>query len=244
MELSGNTILITGGTSGIGLGFAEAFLSTDNHVIICGRRKERLHQIKEQHPNIIIRVADLSIDDERRALFEWTIKNYPDINVLINNAGIQLKTDLTHPVDMDRVKKETDINFYAPIHLASLFAGYLNRRSDAAIINISSGLAFTPLATMPIYCATKAALHSFTLSLRHQLKDSFVKVFEIIPPSVDTELGHDFRSDPSQSHGGMPVADFINETLEALRNDILEAAVGQSMNLYMKREELFGILNR
>jgi uncharacterized oxidoreductase len=88
MKLSGNTILITGGTSGIGLGFAEAFLSTNNHVIICGRRKERLQQIKEQHPNIIIRVADLSIDDERKELFEWTIKNNPDVNVLINNAGI------------------------------------------------------------------------------------------------------------------------------------------------------------
>jgi uncharacterized oxidoreductase len=244
MKLSGNTILITGGTSGIGLGFAEAFLSTDNHVIICGRRKERLQQIKEEHPNIIIRVADLSMDDDRKELFEWTIKNYPDVNVLINNAGIQLKTDLTQSVDMDRVRSETDINFYAPIHLTSLFTEHLSSRSDAAIINISSGLAFTPLATMPIYCATKAALHSFTLSLRHQLRDSIVKVFEIIPPSVDTELGHDFRADPNKTHGGMPVNEFIKETMEVLRYDKFESAIGQSMNLYMKREELFEVLNR
>jgi uncharacterized oxidoreductase len=145
---------------------------------------------------------------------------------------------------MDRVREETDINFYAPIHLTSLFTEHLSSRSDAAIINISSGLAFTPLATLPIYCATKAALHSFTLSLRHQLRDSIVKVFEIIPPSVDTELGHDFRTDPNKTHGGMPVNEFIEETMEALRSDKFETAIGQSLNLYMKREELFGLLNR
>ena len=101
---------------------------------------------------------------------------------MINNAGIQLKMDLTRPLDMDRVRSETEVNFYARLHLSSLFAPDLYGKSNAAIINMSSGLAFTPLSRMPIYCATKAALHSFSLSLRHQLKDHSIKVFELIPP--------------------------------------------------------------
>jgi len=244
MRTSGNTILITGGTSGIGLGFAKAFLEADNTIIICGRREDRLQNIKKKYPDIITRVCDVSNENERKQLFNWSIENYPDLNVLINNAGIQLRADLRKPVDMERVHAETSVNFYAPVHLSSLFSNHLSKKENAAIINISSGLAFTPLAIMPIYCATKAALHSFSLTLRHQLKDQSIKVFEIIPPSVDTELGADFRSDPSQRHGGMPVHDFIEKTIQALKNDKFEAAIGESQNLYMKREELFGILNR
>jgi len=244
MDLTGNTILITGGTSGIGLGFAEAFLESNNQVIICGRREDRLNQIKEKHPEIITRVSDLSKNDERENLFQWVTQNYPELNILINNAGIQLKADLTQPIDMQRLESETDINFYAPVHLSSLFASHLSDQSNAAIINISSGLAFTPLSDMPIYCATKAALHSFTLSLRHQLRDRNIKVFEIIPPSVDTELGHDFRSDPDETHGGMAVSEFIEKTWGALQQNQYEVAIGDSKNLYIKREELFDIINR
>ncbi|HKK45391.1 MAG TPA: SDR family NAD(P)-dependent oxidoreductase [Balneolaceae bacterium] len=243
MNISGNTILITGGTSGIGLGFAEAFLNQGNDVIICGRREQRLKQIKKKHPEIIIRISDISKDEQRQSLFEWVAKHHPKTNMLINNAGVQLKTDLTQPVDMQRVRTETDVNFYGPIHLSSLFARHLADKKDGAIINISSGLAFTPIAWMPIYCATKAALHSLTLSLRHQLKDTPVKVFEIIPPSVDTELGHDYRSDPNKSHGGMPISDFVDEALDALKKDKLEYAVGRSKNLHEKREKLFDMLN-
>jgi len=243
MELSDNTILITGGTSGIGLGFTKALLELDNQVIICGRRKERLEQIKEKYPKVITLASDVSIDEEREALFRSITTNYPDTNILINNAGIQLKTDLTRPVDMRHVRSETDINFYGPVHLSSLFAQHLSNRGNGVIVNISSGLAFTPMAQMPIYCATKAAVHSFTLSLRHQLQNK-VKVFEIIPPSVDTELGHQHRSDPDKSHGGMPISDFVDEALDALRNDNLEYTVGQSKKLHTKREELFDMLNQ
>lgn len=244
MNVSGNTILITGGTSGIGLGFAKALLQLNNNVIICGRREHRLQKIKEEYPNIITKVCDLSIDEEREALFKWATQHYPDTNILINNAGVQLKTDLTKPVDMDRVRTETDVNFYAPIHLSSLFAPHITPKADGAIINISSGLAFTPIAWMPVYCATKAAIHSFCLSLRHQLRDTPVNVFEIIPPAVDTELGHDYRSDPNESHGGMPISDFVDEAIQAIRDNKFEYAVGQSKNLHAEREELFEILNQ
>lgn len=244
MNISGNTVLITGGTSGIGLGLAKAFLKNNNTVLICGRRKERLDQIKQDHPKIITQVADLLKDDERTALFKWVEEEHPEINMLVNNAGIQLDVDLTEPIDLERLRSETEINFYAPVHLSSLFANLLSKNKRAAIINISSGLAFTPMADRPIYCATKAALHSFSITLRYQLRDTSVRVFEIIPPQVDSELGAEFRSDPSGSHGGMPVSEFAGSALKILEEDRFEAAVGLSQKLYEQREELFTAINR
>jgi uncharacterized oxidoreductase len=164
--------------------------------------------------------------------------------VLVNNAGVQLHTDLTKPVDLQQIALETETNFVAPVHLASLFATHLSSKPQAAIINVSSGLAFAPLAFMPVYCATKAAIHSLTLSLRHQLKNTSVKVFEIIPPSVDTELGHHNREDKNQQHGGMPVDEFVTAALRGIENDEYETAVGQAEGLRAKREELFGMMNR
>jgi uncharacterized oxidoreductase len=244
MKISGNTILITGATSGIGLAFAEQFIHEGNTVIICGRRADRLAQIREKHPGMITRICDITYEHEREALYTWAVQNYPALNVLINNAGIQLVTDLTKPVDLDAVRLEMETNFIAPVHLASLFAAHLSAMADPAIINISSGLAFVPIAFMPVYCATKAALHSLTLSLRHQLRDTAVKVFEIAPPSVDTELGHQRRDDKTQSHGGIPIAEFLAEAIEAIKNDVLEAPIGQSKGLRAKREDLFHVMNQ
>jgi uncharacterized oxidoreductase len=243
MKTSGNTILITGATSGIGLAFAEEFIKEGNTVIICGRREDRLQQIKEKHPGIITKVCDASLAAEREELCKWTLQNYPATNILINNAGIQLVADLTKPINLEKVISEVEINFIAPVHLSSLFVQHLSSKADAAIMNISSGLAFVPIAFMPVYCATKAAIHSLTLSLRHQLRKTTIKVFEIIPPSVDTELGHDRREDKTQTHGGMPVSEFIVEAMEGIRNDVFETAVGQSKNMRAKREELFEPMN-
>jgi uncharacterized oxidoreductase len=244
MQLTHNTILITGGTSGIGLAFALEFKKRDNTVIICGRREERLDEITVQHPGIITRVCDVADEQQREELVQWLVTNYPDTNVLVNNAGIQLLTDLTSPVDLKRVRSEIETNLVAPIHLSSLLAPHLSDKNGAAIINISSGLAFAPLAFMPVYCATKAAIHSVSLSLRHQLKDTHVKVFEIAPPAVDTELGHDRREDKSQSHGGITVDEFIAGAMEALQNDTYEAGVGQAEQLREKRELLFDMMNK
>lgn len=243
MNLSGNTILITGGTSGIGLAFAEQFLLEGSTVIICGRRTDRLEQIKDKFEGIVIKECDVSVSSQRVELSEWVITNYPEVNLLMNNAGIQLATDLTKPIDLGRLQSEVEINFIAPVHLASLFVPHLLTKKAAFIVNISSGLAFVPIAFMPVYCATKAALHSLTLSLRYQLKNTSVKVFEIAPPSVDTELGHDRREDKSQSHGGLPVNEFIDEAMLALKNNLYEAPIGQSKGLRVKREELFDVMN-
>jgi len=243
MQLTSNTILITGGTSGIGLAFARELKKLGNTVIICGRREDRLDEITVQHPGIITRLCDVADAAQREELVQWLITSYPDVNVLINNAGIQLLTDLTKPVDLNRIHAEIETNVVAPIHLSSLLAPHMQDKSGAAIVNISSGLAFVPLAFMPVYCATKAAVHSLSLSLRHQLKDTHIKVFEIAPPAVDTELGHDRRTDKSQSHGGMPVDEFITGAISALQNDVYEAAIGQAEHLRARREDMFDTMN-
>jgi uncharacterized oxidoreductase len=243
MQISNNTILITGGTSGIGLAFAEGFMAAGSKVIICGRREERLDDLRENYPRLITRACDVSKAADREALADWVLQNHSELNILMNNAGVQLVLDMTKPVDLDRIQAEIETNVVAPVHLTSLFAQHLATKADAAVINISSGLAFAPLAFMPVYCATKAAVHSLTLSLRHQLKNTSVKVFEIIPPSVDTELGHDRREDKTQSHGGIPIADFIAEAMEAIKDDIYEAPIGQSKGLHAQREALFEVMN-
>jgi uncharacterized oxidoreductase len=242
MNTSGNTILITGGTSGIGLAFAEQFLQEGNTVIICGRRKERLKEIKGKHPAIITRQCDITSETQREELAAWAIQNFPALNILMNNAGVQLAFNFTEPVDLARVRAEIETNLIAPIHLSSLFVSHFKTQQSPAIINISSGLAFVPIAFMPVYCATKAAIHSFTLSLRHQLKGS-VKVYEIAPPSTDTELGHERRADKTQTHGGIPINQFLAEAMEGLKNEVAEIAVAEAKGLRAKREVLFEVIN-
>ena len=243
MNTTGNTILITGGTSGIGLAFAEEFLRLGNKVIICGRREDRLAALAEKHPGLVVKKCDVADTAQREELVKWVISHHPETNILMNNAGVQLAINLTSPVDLDRVRTEVETNFIAPVHLASLFAGHLSSLPNAAIINISSGLAFVPIAFMPVYCATKAAIHSLTLSLRHQLRHTSVKVIEIAPPSTDTELGHDRRADKTQSHGGIPISEFLTEAMAGLVNGDTEIAVGQSKGLRAKRDELFAQIN-
>jgi uncharacterized oxidoreductase len=244
MKLSGNTILITGGTSGIGLGFAEEFHKLGNKVIICGRRADRLAEITKKHEGIIAKQVDISKSNEREMLADWAITNYPEINILINNAGVQLNANFLKGIEINKLNQEVETNFTAPVHLTSLFVKHLMQKPSAAIINISSGLAFAPLAFLPVYCATKAAIHSFTKSLRFQLKDSSVKVFEIAPPAVDTELGLDRKTDKSQSHGGISVSEFLSETMDALKNDIYEATIGTAKGLKEDSEKMFLIMNQ
>ena len=243
MRTSGNTILITGGTSGIGKGFAEDFYKRNNKVIICGRREERLKEIKQNYENLETIVCDIADAGQREILAEQVIEKFEDVNILINNAGIQLPADLSDKLNLNKLNNEIETNLIAPIYLTSLFIHHLKTKEESAVINISSGLAFVPLAFVPVYCATKAAIHSYSLSLRHQLKGTSVKVFEIIPPSVDTELGHERRKDKNQTHGGIPVKEFISESMQAIKNDIFEAPIDGARNLYEKREVMFPFIN-
>lgn len=243
MKLSGNTILITGGTSGIGRAFAEAFARLGNAVVICGRRQERLDDITRQYPAVTGVICDLTNVKQREGLIQHVTADFPAFNVLINNAGIQLAVDLTRSIDVAAVRAEMETNFVAPVHLSSLVAEHLKKQPAAAIVNISSGLAFTPLVYTPIYSATKAALHSWTMSLRKQLDGTTIQVYELAPPSVDTELGHQRRADKTQSHGGMPPDEFVREALKTLEHDDFQAGIGPAATMMRLRDGMFEQLN-
>ena len=232
MKTRGNTILITGGATGIGFALAEAFTKAGNTVIICGRRENRLKEACAKLPGVETLVCDVSKKRDRESLFRWVKNNYPALNVLVNNAGVQKMVDLTKGArDLLEGENEIATNLVAPIHLTALFIPLLSRQKEAAIINVSSGLGFVPIAAMPVYCATKAGVHLFTVSLRHQLKGTPVKVFEIVPPMVDTELGRDTTEEPESGYRGIPPAQVAAETIRALRRDEFEILVGEANDL-------------
>lgn len=232
MNLKGNTILITGGATGIGFALAEEFVKLENTVIICGRREDKLQEAKSKLPDIHTFKCDISTEDGRKFLFEYISKNFKEINILINNAGIQRVMDFkTGKNNLEKGEDEIDINLKTPIKLSEFFIQDFLNKKDAAIVNISSGLAFIPLAITPVYCATKAAIHSFSLSLRHQLKNTSIKVFEIIPPTVDTQLDKGARAQRGQTDLGIKPAEVAKASIEAIQKDIYEFAIGRAENI-------------
>jgi len=220
MNLSHNKILITGGASGIGLGLTERFIQENNTVIICGRREAVLNEVKAKFPSVITKVCDLSQEEERIALFNWIAENHPDLNVLVNNAGIQNWVSVTDANFYESMKSELATNIEAPLHLTSLF---MKLPSLTTVMNVTSGLAFSPFAKVPVYSATKAFFRSFTISLRHLLKAKNIEVIEIIPPALNTDLGgvglHDMH--PS-------VSDFIVSIFDQLKDGKEELTFGTS----------------
>ena len=209
MKLSGNKTLITGGGSGIGLAMAERFVAEGNTVVICGRREEALSKAKEKLPSLITRQCDLAKEDERASLFEWVAAEHSDLNVLVNNAGIQNWMAVTDDDFLERARREIVTNIEAPLHLTNLF---LKLPSLDTIMNVTSGLSFVPLTKVPVYSATKAFFHSFTTSLEFLLKSRNIEVIEIIPPALNTDLGgkglHDWAP---------PVSGFIDSIFAQLR---------------------------
>jgi len=234
MKITGNTILITGGATGIGFSLARALVSAGNKVIICGRRKSKLREVKNRLPQIHTMACDVSKKEERESLYKWVENNFKDLNILINNAGIQRMLNLKKGTeDLFGGENEIETNFTAPIHLCAYFIPLLLKQKNAAIINVSSGLGFVPIAAMPIYCATKAGIHSFTVSLRHQLRDTTVKVFEIVPPAVDTELGKGTTEEGGQEYRGISPSEVAKATLKSLENDEFEIVIGEAKDLVM-----------
>lgn len=220
MKISNNKILITGGATGIGLGLTERFIKEDNTVIICGRRESALKEVTDRFPSVITKKCDLSVGESRGELFKWVSANHPDLNVLINNAGIQQWMSVYDRDFFQRAKDEIAINIEAPVHLASLF---INLKSLDTIINITSGLSFVPLTKVPVYSASKAFLHSFTLSLRQLLKSNNIEVIEMIPPALNTDLGGKGLHDAAP-----PVRDFIEAVFEQLKQGKTEFTFGFS----------------
>lgn len=214
MDMTGNTILITGGNSGIGRGLAAAFHAAGNKVIIAGRRAEALREVADAHPGISWHGVDMG-DAQSIADFAGLVKRlYPDLNVLVNNAGImRVENLLEDPCDLSSAEEQVAINLLGPIRLGAVLLPQLRKQMSAALINVSSGLAFVPFNMVPTYCATKAAIHSYTQSLRRQLADTAVQVIELAPPAVATNLMPMDENGPPT----MPLQDYIDAVMTILR---------------------------
>ena len=227
MNLTNNKILITGGGSGIGLALAERFAQRGNTVIVCGRRADALQEAAQRIPGGVVKVCDLSSEQERIALRDWVATEHSDLGVLVNNAGIQQWMNIGDADFYQRAKQELAINIEAPIHLSQLF---LDLPKLKTIMNVSSGLAFSPLAKTPVYSATKAFVRSFTLSLRHLLKERGIEVIEIIPPALNTDLGGKGLHDQAP-----PVSAFLDAIfpqLEAGRDEVAFAFSEDRLNAW------------
>jgi uncharacterized oxidoreductase len=221
MKTTGNTILITGGGSGIGRGLAEAFHALGNQVIIAGRRKQALDETTAANPGITSLTLDIEDPASIRHLAAELATRYPALNVLINNAGIMRIENLqAQPEDLADAESTIATNLLGPIRLTAALLPLLEKQPHSAIMNVSSGLAFVPLAPTPTYCATKAAIHSYTQSLRYQLQGSTTEVLELVPPYVATDLLNG-ASDPR----AMPLEKFIPEVMEILKTQPAAAEI-------------------
>jgi uncharacterized oxidoreductase len=243
MNLSGNTILITGGGSGIGLGLAREFQQRGNTVIIAGRRRDVLDAAVAANPGVRAVVLDVADPGSIAAVVPQLIRDYPNLDTVVNNAGIMRPEDLQMG-KVDTAEAIVATNLLGPIRLTAALLPQLLERPSATILNVSSGLAFVPLAMTPTYCATKAAIHSYSMSLRYQLKATAVRVIEIIPPWVATELMGPVPDDPR----AMPLDDFIGETMQLLGTGADEICVERvnflrNAALNGKEKEIFQSFN-
>jgi uncharacterized oxidoreductase len=209
MKTAGNTILITGGTSGIGLGLAQRFHTAGNKVIVAGRREELLADIAAEHPGIETVRLDVEDPASIAAAHEDVTRRFPDLNVLVNNAGIMLPETLQDPGHLEVAESTITTNLLGPIRMLAAFTPFLAARNDTVVINVTSGLAYVPLPVTPTYSATKAALHSFTESLRVQLAGTGVQVIEVVPPAVRTTL-----MNQTDSPHAMPLDEFLSEVMD------------------------------
>jgi len=240
MKMTGNTILITGGSMGIGFAMAEYFLNAGNMVLICGRREQRLIEAQKLLPELHIKVCDISVESDRASLVEWATGKFGGLNVLVNNAGIQRDIDFKKGIaNFMNGQSEIKINLEAPIILSGMLIPHLTGKKEAAIINVSSGLGFVFAARMPVYSATKAGLHVFSMCLRQQLKDTGIKVFEIVPPGVDTELNPEGRATRGGYKANLEPKVFVDGVMKGLEADIFEIGYGMTEQwIKMSREDL------
>lgn len=247
MKLTNRTVLITGGGSGIGGGLAKAFHALGNKVIITGRRRQILEDFASLYPGMDTFTVDVSKPSEIERLYGEVSQKYPTLDVLVNNAGVMKWNDFSKPEALGSgLFEEIDINLKGLIGMTAAFLPLLKQQPEATIVNVSSGLAYLPLASAPIYCATKAAVHSFSESLRYQLQKTSTRVVEVAPPAVKTDLGQG----PGVPGGEFPTIvldSFVKLTMKALASSAVELPVGQSKMLKWGSRFLpsvfFGFLN-
>ncbi|WP_312900141.1 SDR family oxidoreductase [Chryseobacterium taichungense] len=222
MDLKNSTVLITGGTSGIGLELVKQLIEQGSRVIVTGRKIKALKEVKERFPNIYTFQSDVSNPEDIRQLYQKVTHQFPELNVLINNAGEMRLIDMQDTSNnLEDITREIDINLSGAIHMASQFLPHLLTKQPAALVNVSSAIAFMPYSIAPIYSASKSGIHAFTMALRLQLKDTSVKVMELIPPGVDTNLQNDWvmKVNPKQM---MDVDKLVNVAINGLKKDISE----------------------
>ena len=230
MEMTGNAILITGGASGIGNALAEGLMKKGNHVKICDRNERLLGLVKEKHPQAEVFTCDLASAGQRAALFDWASSG-GGINMLINNAGIQ-RTYNYAAGDAEYFRTgndEIEIDLAAVIHMCDMFIPCLLRKPEAAVVNVASSLAIVHSAEFPVYCACKAGVHAFTRCIREQLKGSSVKVFEALPPAVDSGLNPEGRavSPPPDMMAPGEYAAYVIDSIESDKYEIYPALMGK-----------------
>ncbi len=229
MKLQENVIVITGGSSGIGMQLAKMLTHMNNTVIICGRSKEKLEYVQKEIPSCMIYQCDVSQQDERKSFVSWIKEKYPQCNILINNAAIAHTGNFFHDnFSMDLAQKEIATNLLAPLELTKEFTPIIAKNQNARIIFVTTGLVYAPRAVYPIYCATKSALHSFTQSLRFQVGDLPISIHEVLMPAVNTPF-----------HQGKPpkiaisVETAVSEMCKKLEKEQLEIRIGGVNLLYI-----------
>lgn len=224
MKTTNNTIFISGGSAGIGFEIAKQFAAKGNKVIINGRNKERLENALKQLNNAVGIQGDLSIESERIRIAEELKKNHPDVNVIINNAGEAYTYSLsTTSTAAEFAQKEINTNYVAIIHFTELLLPHLREKADAAIVNVTSIAALRPAHVIPTYAASKAALRFYTQSLRDALADTSVKVFELLPPLVNTEFSAGIGG-----ANGIPPKEVADDLLAAFESNQFDVPVGQT----------------
>lgn len=242
MKLTDRTILITGGSAGIGLAFALKFLELGNHVIVTGRNRSTLEQLKASYPKLHTIQSDVADSSQVSSLARRVKAEYPKLDVLMNNAGIMLHKNLMVPAaDLDGLTTEIDINLNGLIRTTSAFVDILTA-NQGTLINVSSALAFVPLSSAPIYCATKSAVHAYTQSLRFQLENTGVEVIELMPPGVKTAMTADLPEG-----GGVKLIttdELIRQSFAAFKAGKLEIRPGQANLLALMRRLAPGFINR
>ena len=248
MNITGNTILITGGGTGIGRALAEALHARGNQVIITGRREAPLKAVAAANPGMAWAALDVADPAAIRAFAAQVVRDHPALNVVVNNAGIMTPEDLTaEPFDLDVVDATVTTNLLGPIRLTAALLPHLRAQPAATVMTVTSGLAFIPLTATPTYNATKAAMHSWTISLRHQLRDTSIEVLELAPPAVATDLMPGHADNPNS----MPLADYTAEVIGLIergdtpRGEILVGRVKPLRNAEISGnwDQVFGGLN-